>query len=1046
MSRSTGSTCRRGAAVRGAVLRGAAIAAAGVLALGVPAGKARAQAAQKQDQAYTALIKQELSDPRISTELVDHLPASATVPTPLKFLGHIVGQRGFLDHAADIHRYLQAVAKAAPKRVKYMTIGKTEEGRDIVLVAIADEATLAKLDTYKGYLHELTDPRKTTEARAQQLIKTAKPIYWITSGMHSPESGGPEMLMELTYRLAVEETPFIQNIRNNVITLITPVIEVDGREKYVDNHYFNEKWAKDHPSTNAAGAAAGAAGGAGGGRGGGPLSLMYWGKYVQHDNNRDGMGQFLDLTKVTTKTFLDWTPTVLHDLHEAQTYLYASTGTGPYNDALDPIVVDEWWYYAKNDVMEMTKRGVPGVWTYGFYDGWVPNYMFFIAHTHNAIGRFYEVQSYCSGACEWYPVKPGATTTSKEWFRPNPPLDSILWSPRANTNIQESAILFALSRTAKDKEMLLDNYWRKNQRAIAKATAHAGSVAAWVIPANQHARENAAEAVNELKTQGLEFNVATSAFKAGNVQVNPGDYIIRGDQPYRTLADMYFALQNFSPANPAPYDDTGWTFPLMRNIDVREVTDRSILNAQMAKVPMAKEVVASGGVSGTGAGTGAASTIVVENNSDNTLVSFRFRNPAMKMAAAEESFTSDGHTFAPGAIIVSGANRAQVDASLKTLGLTGYAVASAPAVKQHELDIPRIGYIHSWTRTQDEGWVRAALDTYGVGYKYFGENAVAAMGDLRSKFDVIIYPHGGSGVGNVGGGRGGRGGGADVPVPYKSTKEFPSLGFPDSTDDVRGALGNEGMKALYAFVQHGGTLITEGNTSQILPEMNLTPGVKVEPASGLFARGTILRSMISDAKSPLVYGYNHSEVPVYFNTGPVLNAGAGAVAIADAGANGRGGRAGANGQNTTPMASPLKLSGWDPDKTGTPLGLATSIGNDFNVAQAGQTAGGRGGRGGGGFGGFGGGGPATVPGLTADPNSSTRVVMQFPASADNMLLSGTLEHGDLLSNRATLVDEKVGQGHVVMFAFRPYWRWQTQGTFAMGFNAIMNWNDLDAGK
>ena len=69
-------------------------------------------------------------------------------------------------------------------------------------------------------------------------------------------------------------------------------------------------------------------------------------------------------------------------------------------------------------------------------------------------------------------------------------------------------------------------------------------------------------------------------------------------------------------------------------------------------------------------------------------------------------------------------------------------------------------------------------------------------------------------------------------MPYKSTKEFPSLGFPDSTDDVRGALGEDGMKALYAFVQHGGTVITEGNTSQILPEMNLTPGVKVEPASG----------------------------------------------------------------------------------------------------------------------------------------------------------------------------------------------------------------------
>jgi hypothetical protein len=241
-------------------------------------------------------------------------------------------------------------------------------------------------------------------------------------------------------------------------------------------------------------------------------------------------------------------------------------------------------------------------------------------------------------------------------------------------------------------------------------------------------------------------------------------------------------------------------------------------------------------------------------------------------------------------------------------------------------------------------------------------------------------------------------------------------------------------------------VITEGNTSAILPDMNLTPGVKSEPANALFARGTILRSVISDAKSPLVYGYSRSEIPVYFSSGPVLNAGAGATTIADNAAAGRGGRAGANAQNTTPMASPLKLSVWDPDKTGTAYGLATSIGNDFNVAQAGQSAGGRGGRGGaGGFGGFGGPqGPVTVPGLTADANSSTRVVMQFPSKAEDMLLSGTLERGELLSNRAALVDEKIGQGHLVMFAIRPYWRWQSQGTYAMGFNAIMNWNDLDA--
>src|SRR6476661_4219507 len=352
-------------------------------------------ASQPNDEEYTKKIKEYLQDPRITTELVDHLPASSTVPTPLKFLGRIVGTPGELTYAKDIYRYFDAL-DAASDRIKVWRIGKTEEGREI--------------------------------------IGTAKAIYWFISGMHSPENGGPEMLMEMAYRLVVEETPLIQNIRNNVITFITPVIEVDGREKQVDTYYFNKKLPQGAPK----------------------LPLMYWGKYVAHDNNRDGMGQFLALTRTVTRMQNEWTPTIMHDLHEAQTYLYASTGTGPYNEALDPITVDEWWNLANNDVMEMTKRGVPGVWTYGFYDGWVPNYMFFIAHSHNAVGRFYEVQSY--GPDTNANLRLPATTTSKEWFRPNPPLPTIKWGPRNNVNIQESALLFSLSHVAKNRETYVENY------------------------------------------------------------------------------------------------------------------------------------------------------------------------------------------------------------------------------------------------------------------------------------------------------------------------------------------------------------------------------------------------------------------------------------------------------------------------------------------------------------------------------------------------------------------------------------------------------------
>ncbi|MCK7577366.1 MAG: hypothetical protein MZV65_17090 [Chromatiales bacterium] len=125
------------------------------------------------------------------------------------------------------------------------SLGTSEEGREMIVMAIADEATIMNIDAYKSYLDELTDPRVTSEERARALIgKVAKPIYWVTAGMHSGETGGPEMLQEMAYRLVVEETDFIRSIRDNMITLITPVIEVDGREKHVDTYYFN----KDRPA------------------------------------------------------------------------------------------------------------------------------------------------------------------------------------------------------------------------------------------------------------------------------------------------------------------------------------------------------------------------------------------------------------------------------------------------------------------------------------------------------------------------------------------------------------------------------------------------------------------------------------------------------------------------------------------------------------------------------------------------------------------------------------------------------------------------------
>lgn len=936
-------------------------------------------AVQPQDAEYGRLINEYLVDKRFTTELVDHMPASDTVPSPLKFFGRIPGKPGELEYSGDIARYYKELARTSP-RVKFWTVGKSEEGRDIVVIAIADEETLKNLDMNKAALAALGDSRRTSEAEARKLIKTAKPLYWITSGIHSPETGGPQMLIELAYRLAVEETPFIQKIRNNMVTFITPVLEVDGRDKMVDTYYYGKKTGNPRPP------------------------MMYWGKYVAHDNNRDGMGQYLKLTQALTKGTLEWHPTVLHDLHEAQSYLYVSTGTGPYNPSLDPIASNEWWLLAETEVMEMTKRNVPGVFTYGFYDGWVPNYLFWIAVTHNSFGRFYEVQSYGPDIQKGLKLPP--SVTSREWFRPNPPLPTIDWGPRNNTNIQESAILFALNKVATDRETYLENYWIKNKNAV--DIGRTGDINAWVIPAAQTARLNVVDMVNGLRQQGVEISVAGAPFTAGGVNVAAGDYVIRADQPYRTLVDMYLGVQNYPVANPRPYDDTGWTMQYLRNLTVKTVKDPGVFNQPLTL--LADDVRPRGVVSGSGP------VILVNHSGDNELVSFRFRLARTKMLAAEAPFEAGGRKYAAGTFILPAANRAEVEKVVADLGLSAEAVGTVPSVASHPLSVPRIGYMHSWLRTQDEGWWRAAFDHYGIPYTYFAD-IKARAGGLRAKYDVIVYPNVGSSAQDqvVGVAMNGT-----KPIPYKKSALTPNLGTLDSADDIRGGLGADGLAELKKFVEQGGTLIGDGSTVEMLAQYGIAAGVSVAETPKLYTKGAVMRGVFKDKASPLAYGYAGGEMPVYFSQTPVLKVGGAGRGMAYFDPNAPGSNI---AQKVTPNETPAHISPWEPEQAKAAKPANADVPNSpFGSALPVSRTGG------------------------AEPTQHPRVVMSFPAKADDILLSGMLSGGDALQNNALLVDVPQGKGHMVLYALRPFWRWQTQGSYFLGFNAIINWDHLDAGK
>jgi hypothetical protein len=336
------------------------------------AGGASAQAPDTPEPGSREAIAAATTEPRFLSPWTSSVPDHPTIPSPTKFLGHIVGAPGELTRTDKLYGYYRALAAASP-RVQVEVIGKTEEGRDLLLVVVGDDAAMKQLDRYRKDMADLADSRRCDETCLEQRVSApdARVFYMLHGGLHSGETGPPEMLMELAYRLAVSETPLVREIRSKVIVLIQPCGEPDGRDRAVDWFYRHLKGKTDFDNLP-------------------PTTAPYWGKYARHDNNRDGNQRKLALTRATQDAFLKWHPLVFHDLHESVPLLSAWTGTGPYTDTLDPSVTNEWHAIAFNDVAQLTAFGMPGAWAWGFDDGWSHLYADSVANTHNAIGRGYE--------------------------------------------------------------------------------------------------------------------------------------------------------------------------------------------------------------------------------------------------------------------------------------------------------------------------------------------------------------------------------------------------------------------------------------------------------------------------------------------------------------------------------------------------------------------------------------------------------------------------------------------------------------------------------
>ena len=832
--------------------------------------------AQLQDTSFARIYREWLPNQRLGSPLVDHLPIVPGIPTPKDVLGYHIGAPKTLTYYADQLRYYRALAAATP-RVRVETIGRSDEGREPVLVWVSSDANMARLDANRANLARIADPRGTSDADIARLFQTTKPHYHLMGGLHSGELGPPEMLMELVYRLATESSPFITNIRDNLYVSITPVADADGRDRNLDWFLQNHELGLIQPPRPP--------GDTTGGARQNPSQIPYWGKYVYHDNNRD-----INLSQVQMRALADWYftahPPIMHDLHESLPLLYTYSGAMPQNPNLDPTLFTELPFFANWELAQLTRFGMPGVYTHSFMDGWSPGYLGSIAYNHNGMMRMYETQSGRDldadqiaavfrrpqlAADSTAPlVQPGSTgrggliptgrggAQAREWFRGIPigPLDSALFTRRANANYMQTGVLSGLQLAAMFPETVLENFYIRTRNSIAAGTTRAPY--AYVIPV-QRDMTRATDLVNILRVQRIEVGQAGRSFRIGETEYPAGSYLVKLNQPYGRLAKNLLEVQHFPDGRLNTYDDSGWSMGHAMNVTVDEIKDPKVL--EVATTPV-DQAVTRGSVRGDG-----AAGLAVAHLGSNNMITLRYRLRDVPMQVAREAFTADGQEFPAGSLVVSDMVHAPaVRAAVAELGLTAMALAALPEVPMHDADLPRVAIYSQWGGTQSLGWYRHTFDRFGVPYDLIYKERVMA-GDLRRDYDVILMAEQNLSKTTVMQAKGA------TAVPYQRSEKYQFLGMYGESPDVTGGFGQAGVDAIAAFLEAGGTLIATGDATLLPIQFGWAGTVERTPVPNLVTQRPLITAEIVKTDHPVFYGYAGKTIPVKYVGGQPLRVG-----------------------------------------------------------------------------------------------------------------------------------------------------------------------------
>jgi len=759
-------------------------------------------------------------------------------PSPESQLGFPVGADRKLADWKEIMNYFALLDKASD-RLQVVELGKSTEGRPLVLAVMTSPQNFARLADILNIQRRLADPRRVHPDSLASYLRRGRAVVMINCSIHSTEIAASQMAMELAYKLASGNDAITQEILDNVILLLSPSSNPDGIQLVVD-------WYKKYLGTPYEGS--------------GPPWLYH--PYAGHDDNRDWFMLNLAETKlITAALYQKWFPQILYDVHqmgEKGPRFFFPPFYEVSNPNIDPILLRAIMQIGGHVTTDLAAQGFTGVATEWTFDTWWHGGMRSAPYFHNVVGLLSEAAS-CKLAT---PVEikfdditgGGRGLLNARDFQTNfpEPWKGGWWRLRDIVDLELSASYSLLTLAARYRDQWLHNFYRLGQRAIEKGKKE--SPRAYVIPLQQHDAAATQKLLDIMLLQGTEILRAKKDFLAEGATYPAGTFVIDLAQPYRNNVVALFEKQKYPekrryPGGPLepPYDVTGWTLPLQMGIEyfacAQEIKNLTADTLNAFNLPTAQ----------LPAGQFAASNLSWEKGenfivSANSLDAYKLVNRLLKK---NQSVVWQRDKVPDKNLLLAQTDSDELAKAAQNLNVN---ISNAAATNQGNglrLKRPRLGIYRSYAPSADEGWTRFVLDEFEFDYKVL-EDGDIRRGEFVNQFDAIIFPD-----------------------HRDSTILFGRRSADDDDDNNKypseftGGIGTLGLTYMRRFVEQGGTLLAFDDATRLfirqwaLPVVNELDGVK---AAEFSAPGSLLRGIV-DPGHPIAFGMPRESTLFFGNSG-----------------------------------------------------------------------------------------------------------------------------------------------------------------------------------